>query len=162
MTDSMNNIPNVPGSHASNEYPNDFGNRVKSVRSQLHLSQKELAVKLKIAGSYLSEIESGKTRPGFDFFYKTSKILNINPLYLLHGSGSIFQEAENSWHYKIDFGSLNPEIKELIWYMNQAPTVAHAILEFFSRYLYNNHDLIDIEINRSREKKQNQNPNESK
>lgn len=150
----MNNIPNVQGSHVGSDYANDLGNRVKIVRGQLHLSQKELAIKLKIAGSYLSEIESGKTRPGFDFFYKTSKILKVNPLYLLHGSGSVFQEAEDSWHYNIDFGSMNPEIKELIWYMNQAPTVAHAMLEFFSRYLYNNQDLIDTEINRGREKKQ--------
>ncbi|HLP44390.1 MAG TPA: hypothetical protein VK469_00480 [Candidatus Kapabacteria bacterium] len=36
--------------------------------------------------------------------------------------------------------------------MEKSPTVAHAILEFFSRYLYSNQDLIETEIKRNQDK----------
>ncbi|HLP45265.1 MAG TPA: helix-turn-helix transcriptional regulator [Candidatus Deferrimicrobium sp.] len=150
MTDNINN---EPGHTAVSDIALDFANRLKIARGKLHLSQKEFAARLEVAGSYLSEIESGKTRPGFDFFYKTSKIFKINPVYLLHGEGVIFLEAEKSWYEGIDFGSLNSEVKELVWHMEKSPTVAHAILEFFSRYLYSNQDLIETEIKRNQDKK---------
>lgn len=149
MTD---NTSIEPGNPVNSDLSTDFGNRLKIARGQLHLSQKDFAAKLDIAASYLSEIESGKTRPGFEFFYKTTKIFKINPVYLLHGEGAIFLETGKSWHHDIDFGSLNPEVQELIWHMKEAPTVAYAMLEFFSRYLYNNRDLIEAEIKRNREK----------
>ncbi|MDQ1353023.1 MAG: Helix-turn-helix protein, partial [Acidobacteriota bacterium] len=71
MTDNKNI---EPGSKVDSDTIFDFGNRLKIARGQLHLSQRDFAAQLDIAGSYLSEIEAGKTRPGFEFFYKTSKI----------------------------------------------------------------------------------------
>jgi len=141
------------GSQVNNDITIDFGNRLKKTRGQLHLSQKDFAARLDIAGSYLSEIEAGKTRPGFEFFYKTSKIFKINPVYLLHGDGSVFLETENRWDHDIDFGSLNCEVQKLILHMEQAPTVGHAMLDFFARYLYDNQGLITEEIKTTREKK---------
>jgi DNA-binding transcriptional regulator YiaG len=50
------------GSQVNNDITIDFGNRLKKTRGHLHLSQKDFAARLDIAGSYLSEIEAGKTR----------------------------------------------------------------------------------------------------
>ncbi len=61
------------GSRARSDTILDFGNRLKRTREHLHLSQKDFAARLDIAGSYLTEIEASKTRPGFEFFYGTSK-----------------------------------------------------------------------------------------
>jgi transcriptional regulator with XRE-family HTH domain len=153
MTD---NTSIEPGNPVNSDTTLDFGNRLKIARGQLHLSQKEFAAKLDVAGSYLSEIESGKTRPGFEFFYKTSKLFKINPVYLLHGEGSLFLDTERQWYHDIDFGSLNREIHDLIWHLVNAPTVSHAMLEFFARYKYANEDFITAEIKKTREKKENQ------
>ena len=153
MTDNTNIEPGSPAGRSSTM---EFATRLKMIRGQLHLSQKDFAAQLDFAGSYLSEIESGKTRPGFEFFYKISKIFKINPVYLLHGEGPIFLETGKSWYEDIDFGSLNEGVQEMIWHMNNAPTVAHALLEFFARYLYTNRDFITAEIKKTREKKQTQ------
>ncbi|MDQ1355560.1 MAG: Helix-turn-helix protein, partial [Acidobacteriota bacterium] len=118
------------------------------------LSQRDFAAQLDIAGSYLSEIEAGKTRPGFEFFYKTSKIFKINPIYLLHGKGTIFLETEKSWYHDIDFGTMNREVQNLIWHMAKAPTLSHAMLEFFARYLYANQELIAAEMQRISDEKE--------
>ncbi|MCX6584874.1 MAG: helix-turn-helix domain-containing protein [Candidatus Aminicenantes bacterium] len=151
----MTDIKSIePGSQAGSDTTLDFGNRLKIARGQLHLSQRDFAAQLDIAGSYLSEIESGKTRPGFEFFYKTSKLFKINPVYLLHGEGGVFLDTERQWYHDIDFGSLNREVHDLIWHLFNAPTVSHAMLEFFARYKYANEDFITAEIKKTREKKE--------
>jgi transcriptional regulator with XRE-family HTH domain len=150
MKDNTNT--NIETKNTGKDTAGDFSNRLRTARRQLHLSQKEFAARLEIAPSYLSEIESGKTRPGFEFFYKISKLFKISPIYLLHGEGLIFIETGKNWYQDIDFGSLNNEVQELIWHMQQSPTMTHAILEFFPRYLYNNRELIEAEIKKTKEK----------
>jgi DNA-binding XRE family transcriptional regulator len=45
------------------EYLLELGKRVKLIRKDLRISQKDFANKINISGSYLSEIESGKSKP---------------------------------------------------------------------------------------------------
>ncbi|MCP5109012.1 MAG: helix-turn-helix domain-containing protein [bacterium] len=141
------------GRQVKSEASVEFGKRLKEARKQLHISQKDFAARLEIAGSYLSEVEAGKTRPGFEFFYKVSKLFRINTDYLLHGQGPVFWEEESLPYRDVDFGSLNREIQNLIWYMEHSPIVQFAMLEHFSRYLYQYAEVIEKEVEKNREKK---------
>lgn len=61
----------------------NIGNRIKEVRESSHLTQKELAEKIKLNHSVLSRIESGE-RPARDEEIKNiSKALNVSTDYLL-------------------------------------------------------------------------------
>lgn len=124
----------------------EFGKRVREVRHILNLSQKDFASILDIAGSYLSEIEAGKTRPGFSFFYKISSLFYINPAYLLHGMGDVFVEERSRLYQDIDFGPLDQDVQRLIWYLERSPMVCFAVLEYFTRYLHMHYPLIEEDM----------------
>jgi transcriptional regulator with XRE-family HTH domain len=124
----------------------EFGKRLREVRGILKLSQKDFASILDIAGSYLSEIEAGKTRPGFSFFYKISSLFMINPAYLLHGEGTVFVEEKSRLYQDLDFGPLDQDVQKLIWYLERSPMVCFAVLEYFTRYLHMHYPLIEEDM----------------
>ena len=128
-----------------------FGKRVKEVRTHLRYKQKDFAKSLGMAGSYLSEIEKGKARPGFDFFYKITSIYNINPLYLLHGKGEMILDKDDQLPEKgkpveKDYGDSNRKVHELLWYVERSNLFKYAVLEFFTRYLIKNKEELKEEI----------------
>jgi transcriptional regulator with XRE-family HTH domain len=139
-------INDEKGQQAKSDISIEFGKRLREVRRILKISQRDFAIILDIAGSYLSEIESGKTRPGFDFFYKISKYFKINPVYLLHGEGTVFVEEKSSLYKDIDFGPLDQDVQKLIWYLERSPMVCFAILEYFTRYLHMHYPLIEEDM----------------
>lgn len=130
----------------------EFGKRIKEIRRRLHISQKGFAAGLGISGSFLSEIESGKTKPGYEFFKNITLKYNVNHQYLHTGKGDIFldTDAENSPEKKIDFGENRKIIEEMIWYFNRVPVVKFAVLEFFKSYLYEKKEMIEEEIEKER------------
>lgn len=128
-----------------------FGLRIKKVREYLGMKQKDFAESIGMASSSISEVECGKTSPGFEFFYKLSKKYKINPTYLLHGEGAMFlpeaEEADNkAGPGKKDYGDSNRKIHELLWYMERSDMLKYSILESFSRYLLKNEEDIRKEI----------------
>lgn len=42
-----------------------FGQNIKQIRKRMNMSQKELATKMEISQSYLSDIESGRKKPKY-------------------------------------------------------------------------------------------------
>jgi transcriptional regulator with XRE-family HTH domain len=71
----------------------DIGQRLKAVRKRLHVQQQEMAAALKVASSYLSEIENGKGNPGPEFFVRLATQFNINLNYLFMGAPDMFIDA---------------------------------------------------------------------
>jgi len=129
------------------EASEDFGSRLREIRKRLNLKQKDFASAVGLAGSYLSEIESGKIKPGFDFFYKITSIFNINPLFLLHGKEPKFLEKNNINGIKPLFPAVRQEnLDELFWYLKHSTMVQYAILEFFTRYKLANKNEIEQNI----------------
>ncbi len=55
----------------------DIGDKIKSERLNKSLKQKELAVRVGISISYMSDIERGRTNPSIQTFKKISDTLNI-------------------------------------------------------------------------------------
>jgi phage repressor protein C with HTH and peptisase S24 domain len=69
----------------------EIGNRIKQVRGKN--AQKEFAKMLLFSTSYLSEVESGKTKPSLELLVKISHITNYSLHWLLTGEGPMFLEA---------------------------------------------------------------------
>lgn len=55
----------------------DIGDKIKSERLNKSLKQKELAVRVGISISYMSDIERGRTNPSIQTLKKISDALNI-------------------------------------------------------------------------------------
>ncbi|NIR04330.1 MAG: helix-turn-helix domain-containing protein [Candidatus Aminicenantes bacterium] len=139
----------------------EFGKRLRHVRLLLKLKQKEFAERIGMANNYLSEIESGNVKPGFEFFYKASKAFNINAFYLLHGEGPVFRPKKGQpgadgvnkpksaeWQ----FVENDAQVLELIKKMKDSIIVYLSVLEFFNKYILENNELILKDISRSKEK----------
>ena len=60
----------------------DIGNAIKTIRESASLNQGDLANKLGIAQSYLSNIETGRKKPSLRLLEKIAKTVNV-PLPIL-------------------------------------------------------------------------------
>ena len=128
-----------------------FGQRVKKYRKHFGISQKDFAKSINISGSFLSEIESGKTRASLDFFHNITKHYNVNLVYLLHGEGDMLAKQEGQLTLQLkDFGEYNEKIRDLLYYLRCSPLVKMAILEFFTKYLYSNEEIIKRDISKNK------------
>jgi phage repressor protein C with HTH and peptisase S24 domain len=68
----------------------EIGNRVKQVRGKD--TQKEFSKILGFSSSYLSEVESGKTKPSLELLMRISQITNYSLHWLLTGEGPMLLE----------------------------------------------------------------------
>jgi len=135
----------------------EFGKRVKEIRRFLHISQKDFAAKIGISGNYLFEIESGRTKPSYEFFKNITLEYNVNHKYLHTGEGEIFlgNESENISEKNADFRENREIVREMLWYFDRVPLVKFAVLEFFRSFLFERKGLIEEEIEKSRKSDQN-------
>lgn len=56
-----------------------FGNRIRSLRTRLVLTQDQLAKRIDMSPQYLSNIERGRENPTFDTLVKLAQALEIEP-----------------------------------------------------------------------------------
>jgi phage repressor protein C with HTH and peptisase S24 domain len=73
---------------------NEIGNRIKRTRGRD--TQREFAKKLVFSSSYLSEVESGKTKPSLELLLRISQITNYSLHWLITGEGPLFIDATES------------------------------------------------------------------
>lgn len=128
----------------------NIGLRIKAVRQQLHLQQKEMAAALQIAPSYLSEIESGKANPGPDFFLKMVYEYNANPNYLFLGIGEMYLGPEHimkAEEFQLDYENVD-SIEKLLWLMDKSSIYKSYILAQAARIYIENEGIIKKEIQR--------------
>jgi transcriptional regulator with XRE-family HTH domain len=138
------------------EYLIEFGKRVKMIRKELQIYQKDFSKKINISGSFLSEIEAGKSKPGYDFLFNISKICKVSLAYVLHGVGEMFTD--------IDYGTLvtskEPEhdhidtLEELLWYLERSPLLKHKVMGYAAKFIYDNETAIKKEIEKDQTKKE--------
>ena len=74
----------------------ELGRRLREIREDTNISQRELARRLGISNSFLSDMETGKLGPGFFFLFLISKYFDVNPNYLLHGIEPKFINVEEA------------------------------------------------------------------
>jgi transcriptional regulator with XRE-family HTH domain len=127
----------------------ELGSRIKQARKTLRIQQKEFASSLGISASYLSEVESGKIKPGFEFFVKITGQFNVNPMYLLHGEEPVIIRPVDKLAALPgieEIGLRYPDLHQMIWYVTHSKMVGFGVLEFFQRYLAKYEDVIHKEL----------------
>ncbi len=141
-----------------------FGRRVKHIRSQLKLTQKNFARGLGISDARLSDIESGKGSPTFPFFFNISAIYRVSADYLLAGEGDLFLAPELRRSVEDVTGPLAVDTPapyrgqisgwgDVVNHAGQSPLFRDAVLSFASEYSFGHaraigHSIEDFEPNR--------------
>ena len=78
-----------------------FGQRITKRRTELQLSQKEIADKLDCNASYLSKVEHGKAKPTLDFVILLANVLDVGLNYFFPntniGADIGKYEFQNKW-----------------------------------------------------------------
>lgn len=73
-------------------------NIIKKCRKKNKLTQKQLAIKLNVKQSYISELETNVRVPSLDIAFKLSNIFNICPLYLIKEFTSCCSKCQLNCH----------------------------------------------------------------
>jgi transcriptional regulator with XRE-family HTH domain len=129
------------------EYKRTYGERLKELRASLDLSQKDLAKQLGIAASFLSELEKGKTKPGYNFLINLAQTFNISPSWVLLGKGSMYlQDNTDTSTIDDEYGDDSGEIRDLLIYLKKSPLVRATILADFTKFLLSNEEIIARDI----------------
>lgn len=135
------------------DYLTEYGKRLRDVRRVLDISQKDFAAQLNVSPSFLSEIESGKTKPGYNFLLKLAAVFDVSPAWLLLEKGAMFFKDEKASTIENDeFGDHTESIKELLWYFKHSPLVKLSVMAFASKFLLDNEDIIKKDIERNQQK----------
>ena len=111
------------------ENSDEIGMRLKEIRNNMRIGQREMAETLKISPSYLCDIENGRANPGPEFFVRLVKHYNINLNYLFLGSGNMkasLDRVQNIQDVKI--GKEIDSIEELAWLMQHSKFFKNSIL----------------------------------
>ena len=87
-----------------------IGRRIATVRREMNLSQKDLAAKINISNNHLSNIETGKSAPGFATFLDICTILNADVTYII--GGDIYPSPDDATINR--FKRKSPEDKMII------------------------------------------------
>lgn len=87
-----------------------IGRRIATVRREMNLSQKNLAAKINISNNHLSNIETGKSAPGFATFLDICTILNADVTYII--GGDIYPSPDDATINR--FKRKSPEDKMII------------------------------------------------
>jgi transcriptional regulator with XRE-family HTH domain len=130
-------------------YLQEFGQRIREVRQKLDILQKDFAEALGVSGSFLSELENGKNRPGLLFSKKMSTVFNISIDYILNGDGDPFRPIPGEPTVIPSVNDDSPDSEgfiELNYYMKNSPFVKHAIFTYFTDFIFKNNDIIQDDI----------------
>ena len=125
----------------------EVGSRIRSIREALKLKQKEFCTKLNISDASLSELETGKYRPSFDFLSNIAKEYNANLYYLYFGKGKMFVDpATTSTVSEEDFVININDVRTLYEHFEKSPYVQYSMLHNLRLLMLKQGDLVAKEI----------------
>ncbi len=128
-----------------------IGQRVKTARKALRVPQKEMADKLGVSPSHLSEIESGKANPSTEFHLKLSDLYNISVEYIYHGRGNIFYEDDGKiTDEPFDFKSDVDSTEKLNWLVKNSAYFKHLVLGYASKLIIQEESTIKESIKKNK------------
>ncbi|MCP5102370.1 MAG: helix-turn-helix transcriptional regulator [bacterium] len=134
-----------------------LGRRLRAVRKAMRYQQKDIAAKIGMSTSYLSDIEAGKRNPGPEFFLKLAYDFNVNPNYLFLGKGEMLLSSKPKQKVsEFDFNRELDTVEQVIWLIENSPYFKNTIMGFASKLLLDNEDTVKLSIRKyitSREEK---------
>ena len=134
---------------------NSIGQRLKSIRTTLNLSQRDFAGSLEISTSSICNIESGKGLPRHEALYNLAAKFKVNIYFLLHGTGEMF--IKDVLKQRIESGEFKPYsgfLKEFLNYTRASSVVRYEMMNYFWKYFIENEGLIEKEINYFKKKEE--------
>jgi transcriptional regulator with XRE-family HTH domain len=132
-----------------------IGHRLKAIRKHLKLRQLEFAAILNVTVVTLSDIETGKKKPGSEMLFILSEVYRVNLAYLLHGEGDMHRPIADTKGIIIEdgiFGDYTNDVKEILWYMQHSRLARSAIIATAKEYIYRNEDIVTKDLERQKEK----------
>ena len=96
----------------------NYGDKIRTAREKLKITQKEMAEKLEISQAYLSAIESGKMQANAKVIFGLERIYGVKTEWLYEGEGDVFAGkmplvAEKGSRYIASFiGEIGSSVKE--------------------------------------------------
>ncbi len=144
-----------PGRNLPEIDKNAVGQRLKSIRTTLNLSQREFARGLEISTASICNIESGKGLPRHDAIYNLAAKFNVNINFLLHGTGEMF--IRDVLKQRIESGEFKPYtgfLKEFLNYTRASSVVRYEMMNYSWKYVIENEGLIEKEISYFKKKEE--------
>lgn len=74
----------------------DISSRIKILRNDLKLSQKEFAEAVGFSQSYVCSVENGTKHPSADFLIRISRLFGVKVLWLSKGFGEMFSNSQKN------------------------------------------------------------------
>jgi transcriptional regulator with XRE-family HTH domain len=121
------------------------GDRVKSIRKELGLTQKALSAVIDISITTISDIESGRVKPGFYFLKNFSERCSANLYYLLFGFGSPFSDGVTKEGVTSSLKGRDREFWDTFF---KSDFVRYTILSQFQKLERENKELISEQLNK--------------
>jgi len=110
--------------------------RLKAIRGALHLMQKDMASELGISASAYSDMEKGRYGLSLDILELLAKKFKVNMMFLVAGSGNMFQSDPTEEVLKIrELCEENSDIEEFIYYFLNSSIIRYHVLSEFQYYL---------------------------
>jgi transcriptional regulator with XRE-family HTH domain len=134
----------------------EIGRRLKLVRKSLGLRQKEFAQKVNISVTTLSDMETGKSRAGFDFLYNIVKIFNFNLYYIFFEEGDMFNDNKNHPNKEVSIcDSDDEDVQEFLWYLLHSKYVKFNVLAWFRKFYNQEEAAIKQDLDKGKNKSYN-------
>jgi len=133
-----------------------IGKRVKMVREALGMAQKDFAINLNIAPSYLSQIERGnKNNPAVAVFLKIALQYDVSLDYLLRGTGDMFLPATaKTGNRQREYVDKIETIDDLVWFLENSSFFKNVIMGFAFKLLCENEDIIKRSLEQKNKRKE--------
>ena len=122
----------------SQEQREEFGQRIRQVRENLRLQQKEFAAGLGKSESYICQIEKGNANPTFEFFHELASKYNVSMDYLFYGKGDMIYKRKMPMDGETEIRDAIDTMDDLYWYLEHSELFRHCIMGDAIRFLYNN------------------------
>lgn len=122
------------------EHRKDVGQRVKEFRNQLGLTQAGMVEFLDIGRANYSRIEKGEIFPGLSILKTFQDKFGLNQNWVINNKGGMLLPTDEDSRFK--FGQYEPEVEDLLVYMEKVPSLKHAVLSLFHEYKVRNNDII--------------------
>ncbi|MDR0908784.1 MAG: helix-turn-helix domain-containing protein [Spirochaetaceae bacterium] len=95
---------------------NSGGERIAEIRKALGLTQKELAIKIRVSWNYVSALEQGQKPLNTRIIKLIADTFNVNESWLETGNGQMFNDIADTELAEITslFSQLHPKLRSLV------------------------------------------------
>jgi transcriptional regulator with XRE-family HTH domain len=133
----------------------DIGLRLKTVRKKLQVQQKDMAATMKVAASYLCEIENGKGNPGPEFFVRLAGEYPINLHYLFMGVGEMLVDEEGkAKKQEIDVDDPVETVEQVARLIEDSVYLRNIVMTCVNKTLFEEKEIIKDNIKKKRAKEE--------